>query len=479
MVLFILILLFNFIVSENILAEVHTAGRVVTVTGTVLVRNKNIPDRNALKLTNGDSIYEHDVFNTSSNSSMKILFNDRTIVDLGPSTLFDLDKFKLGKKSEDRKVNMSLKYGKARTSVNKPVGKEGNFTFRTRSLTMGVRGTQWIANISEPEIHNTNSGMAQQTENIVMISGKVTAQKVNSFNNVLGAGAQNNTASRSPSSASNQRANTQEKTFSLSAGEAYIKEETVEVSSVSEPSQVAQQEESLGANEIEVDVDKSTQDVKVTPVATTETERESETEEREPASEEQQQTAEAPPSVGESIEVKKKLSSAEHQSAIDNKHELAPLNEFYNETVTIEADAKKTQPQQNTPPKDTSNVKPSTTQASADSSEESESESEESSSEEKAVEKKKRKLASKESPKSEIFSPGDIAFDMAMDEVTAAAPEIAQEIQTSVNQGQGLGSDLAGVNTDPEKAKEQQEKANEAAAGGINSTTTLTVTVDL
>lgn len=140
--------LFSFFLT---FAFVHTAsteeqaGQVVNVSGRVLVRNEDQskPDLKILKA--GDTISQGTVLNTSSVGNAKLLMTDKTVLDLGPSTLFKVKEYQ-HKKGEDqnRKVEMSMGYGKIRASVNSPVGPRGKFTIKTRTATMGVRGTEFV-----------------------------------------------------------------------------------------------------------------------------------------------------------------------------------------------------------------------------------------------------------------------------------------------------------------------------------------------
>src|SRR5690606_5618119 len=45
---------------------------------------------------------------------------------------------------DDRKATMELEYGKVRALVKKSIGPNGHFRIRTKSATMGVRGTEFV-----------------------------------------------------------------------------------------------------------------------------------------------------------------------------------------------------------------------------------------------------------------------------------------------------------------------------------------------
>ncbi|NDG83987.1 MAG: hypothetical protein EBX52_02990 [Proteobacteria bacterium] len=162
-------------------------GKAVSVTGKVMSRvegadkgRKGVPATRFLKT--GDEIYRSDVINTGSDSSVKILFSDESIMDLGPSTLFKVEEFQNTKgKPEARKVEMSLAYGRIRAAINQKVGKEGKFKIRTHAATMGVRGTEFYVNAGSADslkagVESKSDSKPPVTE-LVVTEGKVEAVK--------------------------------------------------------------------------------------------------------------------------------------------------------------------------------------------------------------------------------------------------------------------------------------------------------------
>ena len=119
------------------------AGKAVGVVGKVLVRNldSSKPEMRFMKV--GDPVERGTLINTGSGASVKLMLKDKTILDLGGSTLFKVDEFLL-KNGNNRNVQMSMDYGKVRASVNTPVGAAGRFSIKTQAATMGVRGTEFI-----------------------------------------------------------------------------------------------------------------------------------------------------------------------------------------------------------------------------------------------------------------------------------------------------------------------------------------------
>src|SRR6185295_4862215 len=121
--------------------EPQSAGKAVTMIGRVLIRNED-KSGEVRELKVGDPIFAGDVVNTRSDATVKLIMVDKSIVDLGNSTLFKVDEWVTNNVS-DRKVTMSLGYGNMRGSVTTPVGPKGKFTIKTKAATMGVRGTEF------------------------------------------------------------------------------------------------------------------------------------------------------------------------------------------------------------------------------------------------------------------------------------------------------------------------------------------------
>ncbi|MGE0615173.1 MAG: FecR domain-containing protein [Bacteriovoracia bacterium] len=125
---------------------VENAGQVVSLSGKVLIRNEaNVGGKAMREVKAGDKIYKGDIVNTDSTASMKLLMTDKSVLDLGPSTLFKVDDYQLNK-GADRKVDLSMSYGKIRASITQKLAAKGQFKIKTKAATMGVRGTEFLVN---------------------------------------------------------------------------------------------------------------------------------------------------------------------------------------------------------------------------------------------------------------------------------------------------------------------------------------------
>jgi len=156
-------------------AEVpQAAGKAVSLLGRVLIRNEDKAGAPVRELKVGDTIMPGDVVNTRSDATVKLMMSDKSIIDLGASTLFKVDEWML-KHGDDRQVGLTLGYGKVRASVNTPVGPKGKFTVKTKAATMGVRGTEFMIVQGIDSKGDSPKGGADKsvTTQVTVVHGKV------------------------------------------------------------------------------------------------------------------------------------------------------------------------------------------------------------------------------------------------------------------------------------------------------------------
>lgn len=155
-------------------------GSAVSVSGKVLVRSESSQTNQMVFLKTGDKIQVGSIINTSSTGAVKLLMTDKTIVDLGPSSLFKVNEYKLNQGS-DREIDVSIDYGKVRASVNQHVTSDkGKFTIRTKAATMGVRGTEFV--INAPFASKNGEPAASEQTQLTVIKGRVDVVSPNSPN---------------------------------------------------------------------------------------------------------------------------------------------------------------------------------------------------------------------------------------------------------------------------------------------------------
>ncbi len=160
-------------------AYAQDAGKVITVVGKVSYKTSD--GAAAQPLTSGKTLQVGWTINTEADGKAKLLLTDRTVIDLTPSTEFKVDQFKQnGKDTLNREVSLAVKVGKIRSSVNSPVSDKGKFLIKTKSTTMGVRGTEFIVNSM---ISNSgDKGVQNVNTQITVIHGKVAVSDLSNPN---------------------------------------------------------------------------------------------------------------------------------------------------------------------------------------------------------------------------------------------------------------------------------------------------------
>ncbi len=139
------------------------AGDVVSVLGRVLIRDdsgrKSDEENQSRNAHPGDVVYAGDVINTSSNGGVKLLLRDRSIIDIGASSLFKVGQFSQNQnKKDERQVELSLAYGSVRAAVTEKLKGPSKFKLRTPSAVMGVRGTVAFSEVAMGDQIQSMSG---------------------------------------------------------------------------------------------------------------------------------------------------------------------------------------------------------------------------------------------------------------------------------------------------------------------------------
>ena len=128
------------------------AGEIVSVAGIAFIRPEKATGpmpKSPPRAKAGDNVYVGDVINTSSEAGVKILMRDKSIVDIGSSSLFKVDEY-IHNHGNDRKAKLDLMFGKVRVAVTKKIENGGAFQVKTKGATMGVRGTEFSVSESIP-----------------------------------------------------------------------------------------------------------------------------------------------------------------------------------------------------------------------------------------------------------------------------------------------------------------------------------------
>ena len=110
-------------------------GKAFSVKGTAVI--------NGTELSAGDTIKEGDIIKTGANSSVKIIMKDRTVLDLGENTRFEITKYSYNQedpaknKSSFRLLNGAFRYISGLTAKNRPQ----NVQISAGTATIGIRGS--------------------------------------------------------------------------------------------------------------------------------------------------------------------------------------------------------------------------------------------------------------------------------------------------------------------------------------------------
>jgi len=133
-ILVIVILLANIsIVSQ---AQEEHIGVVTAVEGDVRVTSEDGREEAVLI---GTKVFTGDHFVTGTDSSVKIIFEDDTLISLGADTDFQINEFVYNPKK--RSVINNIVKGKLRSIIQKFEGDESLILFKTRNAVSGVKGT--------------------------------------------------------------------------------------------------------------------------------------------------------------------------------------------------------------------------------------------------------------------------------------------------------------------------------------------------
>ena len=164
-------------------AEPESIGSIVETKGGALIRSERKGGQPVRIAKKGDPVFVGDTVNTSSSASVKVLMNDKTIIDIGASALFHVKKVEGG--GPGRKIEIGLPYGTARAAVAKPLGPGGEFKVRSSAATMGVRGTEFVisSTIDSPAQINrsvtpasSSAGQAPRTT-VTVLQGLVAVEQ--------------------------------------------------------------------------------------------------------------------------------------------------------------------------------------------------------------------------------------------------------------------------------------------------------------
>ena len=120
------------------LAETGPIGKIAFITGSA---ESSFSGGTLANLSEGSPVFSGSKIITHENTAVRILLTDKIAMQLGPNTEITLTHPAV------RDTRVSLKQGNLMSSVH-PLGKRPRFEVRTRSASMGVRGTTFFVSES-------------------------------------------------------------------------------------------------------------------------------------------------------------------------------------------------------------------------------------------------------------------------------------------------------------------------------------------
>ena len=116
-------------------------GTATAVEGVIYLTRNGI----SKKIEAGAPIFQQDIIRSKADSRARLLFNDRSIVSVGPDTVLTINEFVYNPTSKVRTSKFRLLLGKIKCFVNDVLGfKNKKFEVSTQTAVIGVRGTDFL-----------------------------------------------------------------------------------------------------------------------------------------------------------------------------------------------------------------------------------------------------------------------------------------------------------------------------------------------
>ena len=142
--LFILFLMMTILLPCLAMGQESSIGKIKTGKGDIVViRNgKEIP------VHIDDGLYQHDIIRTGAGSSVGIIFEDNTILSLGPKSEIVIDEYVFVPEKGKLSVFVSMLKGTA-SYLSGIIGRQSpeSVKFQTPDATIGIRGTQFLVKV--------------------------------------------------------------------------------------------------------------------------------------------------------------------------------------------------------------------------------------------------------------------------------------------------------------------------------------------
>jgi len=160
------------VLSIYLFAEV---GQIVALKGVVII----IRNGKEIKATVGTKIEKKDIVFSKQNSKTQIIFNDKTVITIGKNSKFKIEEYFYNAKSNTKSKARFKFFRGAFRSITGKIGKiaPSRFKLRTKSASIGIRGTQILAQIGNTEKIACTDGKIEVTTpkgSVVVTAGQIT-----------------------------------------------------------------------------------------------------------------------------------------------------------------------------------------------------------------------------------------------------------------------------------------------------------------
>jgi len=124
--------------------QASDVGQVKTARGTVHVEREG----QRIAAAPGMGLRASDTLVTGADGAVGVTFLDNTMVSAGPSTVFQIERYRFNSTTHDGQFDAALKKGSLAVVSGKMVKHTpGSMRVRTPSSVMGVRGTEFLVRV--------------------------------------------------------------------------------------------------------------------------------------------------------------------------------------------------------------------------------------------------------------------------------------------------------------------------------------------
>lgn len=144
--LFIIFVIIQIFYALPSLASEVSIGKIKTLKGMVSA----IRDSKEIQLNIGDSVYQNDVLRTEENSAAGIIFEDDTILSLGPQTELVVDEYLFAPEKGALSMFVRMLRGTA-SYISGIIGRQSpeSVKFQMPEAIIAIRGTHFLVKVKE------------------------------------------------------------------------------------------------------------------------------------------------------------------------------------------------------------------------------------------------------------------------------------------------------------------------------------------